>query len=158
MNSEEFPEDEIDDLVSQLKDNNKAFQKQKTEKKEITAENLEEFIMQSSGSLVQDSLEVIGSLKEYTNMAPDARETESIAELIKASTSAIETLNKILLQQKKSETQIKVKQMDVQSRQGIAMSDQQTKILLSREDVMKKLLEDAKAIDVTNQDDDTLSK
>jgi hypothetical protein len=65
VNSEEFPEDEIDDLVSQLKDNNKAFQKQKTEKKEITAENLEEFIMQSSGSLVQDSLEVIGSLKVY---------------------------------------------------------------------------------------------
>lgn len=158
MNSEEFPEDEIDDLVSQLKDNNKAFQKQKTEKKEITAENLEEFIMQSSGSLVQDSLEVIGSLKEYTNMAPDARETESIAELIKASTSAIETLNKILLQQKKSETQIKVKQMDVDSRQGLAIAEQKTKILLSREDIMKKLIEDAETIDVTDQDEDTLSK
>ncbi|MDC3298438.1 hypothetical protein OAU81_00040 [bacterium] len=158
MNSEEFPEDEIDDLVSQLKDNNKAFQKQKTEKKEITAENLEEFIMQSSGSLVQDSLEVIGSLKEYTNMAPDARETESIAELIKASTSAIETLNKILLQQKKSETQLKVKQMDVESRQGLAIAEQQTKILLSREDIMKKLMEDADTIDVTDQDEDTLSK
>lgn len=158
MNSEEFPEDEIDDLVSQLKDNNKAFQKQKTEKKEITAENLEEFIMQSSGSLVQDSLEVIGSLKEYTNMAPDARETESIAELIKASTSAIETLNKILLQQKKSETQLKVKQMDVDSRQGLAIAEQHTKILLSREDIMKKLLEDAETIDVTDQDEGTLSK
>lgn len=158
MNSEEFPEDEIDDLVSQLKDNNKAFQKQKTEKKEITAENLEEFIMQSSGSLVQDSLEVIGSLKEYTNMAPDARETESIAELIKASTSAIETLNKILLQQKKSETQLKVKQMDVESRQGLAIAEQQTKILLSREDIMTKLMEDADTIDVTDQDEDTLSK
>ena len=114
--------------------------------------------MQSSGSLVQDSLEVIGSLKEYTNMAPDARETESIAELIKASTSAIETLNKILLQQKKSETQIKVKQMDVESRQGLAIAEQQTKILLSREDIMKKLIEDADTIDITDQDEDTLSK
>jgi hypothetical protein len=91
-------------------------------------------------------------------MAPDARETESIAELIKASTSAIETLNKILLQQKKSETQIKVKQMDVESRQGLAIAEQHTKILLSREDIMKKLMEDADTIDVTDQDDATLSK
>jgi hypothetical protein len=156
--TEEFPEDEIDDLVSQLKDNNKVFKQQQTQKQEVTAENLEEFIMKSSGSLVQDSLEVINSLKEYTNMAPDARETESIAELIKASTSAIETLNKILLQQKKSETQIKVKQMDVDSRQGLAIAEQQTKILLSREDIMEKLMKDADAIDITDQVDDTLSK
>ena len=156
--TEEFPEDEIDDLVSQLKDNNKVFKQQQTQKQEVTAENLEEFIMKSSGSLVQDSLEVINSLKEYTNMAPDARETESIAELIKASTSAIETLNKILLQQKKSETQIKVKQMDVDSRQGLAIAEQQTKILLSREDIMDKLMKDADAIDITDQVDDTLSK
>ena len=114
--------------------------------------------MKSSGSLVQDSLEVIESLKEYTNMAPDARETESIAELIKASTGAIETLNKILLQQKKSDTQVKVKQMDVDSRQGLAIAEQQTKILLSREDIMNKLMQDAETIDITDQEDGTLSK
>lgn len=158
MQGEQFPEDEIDDLVSQLKDNNKAFQQQKVEREEVTAENLEEFIMKSSGSLVQDSLEVINSLKEYTNMAPDARETESMAELIKASTGAIETLNKILLQQKKSDTQVKVKQMDVDSRQGLAIAEQQTKILLSREDIMDKLMKDAETIDITDQEDDTLSK
>lgn len=158
MNSEQFPEDEIDNLVSQLKDNNKAFKKQKVDKQEVTADNLEEFIMKSSGSLVQDSLEVIESLKEYTNMAPDARETESIAELIKASTGAIETLNKILLQQKKSDTQVKVKQMDVDSRQGLAIAEQQTKILLSREDIMNKLMQDAETIDITDQEDGTLSK
>ena len=48
--------------------------------------------------------------------------------------------------------------MDVESRQGLAIAEQQTKILLSREDIMKKLIEDADTIDITDQDEDTLSK
>ena len=124
MTDDIFPDDDVDDLVSQLKDNNTAFNKVKKERTDVTPENLEEFIMKSSGALVQDSLEMIANIKEFTNLAPDARETESLAELVKASSTAIETLNKILLQNKKSDTQIKVKEMDVNVKKGIAMAEQ----------------------------------
>ena len=147
MSDDIFPEDDVDDLVSQLKDNNTAFNKAKKERTEVTPENLEEFIMKSSGALVQDSLEMISNIKEFTNLAPDARETESLAELVKASSTAIETLNKILLQNKKGETQIKVKEMDVNARKGIAIAQEQTKILLSREEIMAQLIKDAEVIE-----------
>ena len=147
MTDDIFPEDEVDDLVSQLKDNNTAFNKAQREKVEVNADNLEEFIMKSSGELVQNSLEMISNIKEFTNLAPDARETESLAELMKASSTAIETLNKILLQNKKSDTQVKVKEMDVNARKGIAIAEQQTKILLSREEIMSKLIKDAEILE-----------
>lgn len=147
MTDDIFPDDDVDDLVSQLKDNNTAFNKVKKERTDVTPENLEEFIMKSSGALVQDSLEMIANIKEFTNLAPDARETESLAELVKASSTAIETLNKILLQNKKSDTQIKVKEMDVNVKKGIAMAEQGTKIMLSREEIMKELIKDAEIID-----------
>ena len=151
MSNDIFPEDEVDDLVSQLKDNNTAFNKAKRDKVEVNADNLEEFIMKSSGELVQDSLEMISNIKEFTNLAPDARETESLAELMKASSTAIETLNKILLQNKKSDTQVKVKEMDVNARRGIAIAEQQTKILLSREEIMSKLIKDAEILEVDDE-------
>lgn len=153
MSDDIFPEDDVDDLVSQLKDNNTAFNKAKKERTEVTPENLEEFIMKSSGALVQDSLEMISNIKEFTNLAPDARETESLAELVKASSTAIETLNKILLQNKKGDTQIKVKEMDVNARKGIAIAQEQTKILLSREEIMAQLIKDAEVIDDVVNDD-----
>ena len=151
MSNDIFPEDEVDDLVSQLKDNNTAFNKAKRDKVEVNADNLEEFIMKSSGELVQDSLEMISNIKEFTNLAPDARETESLAELMKASSTAIETLNKILLQNKKSDTQVKVKEMDVNARRGIDIAEQQTKILLSREEIMSKLIKDAEILEVDDE-------
>lgn len=157
MNINESPEDDIDSLVAQLKSNNSTFKKYNNHRIEVNSENLEEFIMKSSGSLIQDSLEVIQNIKEYTNLTPDAREAESMAELIKASTGALETLNKILLQQKKNDNQIKIKQMDVDAKQGIALAEQQTKILLSREEVMAQLIKNSEAIDITSQED-TLSK
>lgn len=154
MTNDIFPEDDVDDLVSQLKDNNTAFNKVKKERIDVTPDNLEDFIMKSSGALVQDSLEMISNIKEFTNLAPDARETESLAELVKASSTAIETLNRILLQNKKSDTQIKVKEMDVNVKKGIAMAEQGTKILLSREEVMKELIKDAEIIESESVDED----
>ena len=154
MTNDIFPEDDVDDLVSQLKDNNTAFNKVKKERTDVTPENLEEFIMKSSGALVQDSLEMISNIKEFTNLAPDARETESLAELVKASSTAIETLNRILLQNKKSDTQIKVKEMDVNVKKGIAMAEQGTKIMLSREEVMRELIKDAEVIESEGTDEE----
>ena len=154
MTNDIFPEDDVDDLVSQLKDNNTAFNKVKKERTDVTPDNLEDFIMKSSGALVQDSLEMISNIKEFTNLAPDARETESLAELVKASSTAIETLNRILLQNKKSDTQIKVKEMDVNVKKGIAMAEQGTKIMLSREEVMKELIKDAEVIESESVDED----
>ena len=152
MSDDIFGDDSIDDLVSQLKENNKIINTVKKERTEISADNLEEFIMKSSGALIEDSLDIISNVKDYTSSAPDSRESTSLAELIRASASAIDILNKILLQNKKSETQMDIKKLDVNMKQGIAAADNATTLLVSREDILTKLIEDSEAIDVEVSD------
>ena len=148
MTDDIFPENEVDELVSQLKDANTVAANVGRNKTDVNDDNLEEFILKSSSELIENSLDVISNVKEYTAGSPDARECQSLAELIRASASAIDTLNKVLLQRKKGETQEKIKEMDIKSKQGIAMADQQTKILISREDIMKELVKDAEVVDI----------
>ena len=152
MSDDIFGDDSIDDLVSQLKENNKIINTVKKERTEISADNLEEFIMKSSGALIEDSLDIISNVKDYTSSAPDSRESTSLAELIRASASAIDILNKILLQNKKSEVQMDIKKLDVNMKQGIAAADNATTLLVSREDILTRLIEDSEAIDVEVSD------
>ena len=149
MDDDIFDDNQVDELVEQLKESNHALKQQQKERETVTDDNLDEFIMKTSGDLIQDSLEVLNNVKEYTASSPDARECQSIAELIKAAATAIDTLNKVSLQNKKSKTQLQIKQLDIETKKGIATQEQQTKLLLSREDIMDKLFEDAEAIDIT---------
>jgi hypothetical protein len=143
-----FSEDSIDDLVSQLKESNKAVKKVEKQRTELNSDNLEAFILKTSGALIEDSLDVIANVKDYTAGAPDARESTSLAELIKAASGAIDTLNKVLLQNKKSQTQLEIKEIDVKMKQGLAVVESSTKMLLSREELMKELIVDAHSLDI----------
>jgi predicted RND superfamily exporter protein len=100
-------------------------------------------------------MEMINNMKEVVFHVPDSDNVSSLAELIKASTGAIETLNKLVAQDKKSQTQIQVKHMDIQSKQVLQDSEQEHKLKISREDVLKKLI-DGK--DVINVDTEELSE
>lgn len=139
----------MDELVEQLKNSNNTLKAHQKERTQVTDDNLEQFIMNTSSALIEDSLEVLSNVKEYTASSPDARECQSIAELIKAAATAIDTLNKVSLQNKKSKTQMDIKKLDIETKKGIATQEQQTKLLLSREDIMDKLFQDAETIDIT---------
>ncbi len=72
-----------------------------------------------------------------------------MAELIKASSGAIEALNKLHTAKERNETQVTVKQMDIESKEKLNVIDNQTKMLLSRDDIMKALVDkDDDVIDV----------
>jgi len=63
--------------------------------------------------------------------------------------TAIETLNKLHVAKERNETQVAVKQMDVESKERLNVIDNQTKMLLSRDDIMKALVDkDDDVIDV----------
>ena len=145
--------DDIDpaDLISQLKtlpkDNKKILQAAEVST-ELSKEDVEEFIIKKSSKLIQDSLELIDNMKEVVHHMPEAENVSSLAELIKASTGAIETLNKLVVQDKKSNTTIKAKELDIESKKQLQTSDQQHKLLLSREEVIERLIKKADVIDV----------
>ena len=115
---------------------------------DLSKEDVEDFIIKNSSKLIQDSLELINNMKEVVHHMPEAENVSSLAELIKASTGAIETLNKLVVQDKKSNTTIKAKELDIQSKKQLQSSDQQHALMLSREEVLDRLLKKANVIDV----------
>ena len=136
------------DIISQLKQNNKV-SRAPIDESVLDKEDLEDFLIQNSGKLIKKSLSIVDNVNDYISSAPDNRDVAALAELIKASSSAIETLNKLHVAKERNETQLEVKKIDVESRERINIADNQTKVLLSREDIMQALIDkDEEVIDV----------
>lgn len=147
-------DDIVNDLLGQLKDNssfnNKALNS--NENFELDKEQLEAFILNTSGRLVKDSLDMIDIVKERVAGAAEPDDVASLSELFKASTSTIETLNKILLQEKKALTTLTVKKMDIESKKELADNEAKSNMTASREEMMELLIKESKLIDVTEKD------
>lgn len=147
-------DDIVNDLLGQLKDNssfnNKALNS--NENFELDKEQLESFILNTSGRLVKDSLDMIDIVKERVAGAAEPDDVASLSELFKASTSTIETLNKILLQEKKALTTLTVKKMDIESKKELADNEAKSNMTASREEMMELLIKESKLIDVTEKD------
>ena len=73
---------------------------------------------------------------------------DALSKLVGASASAIESLNKILLQDKANEAKIQVKQMDIESKKELQDSSERLGLSINREELLKQLIKDAKVIDV----------
>ena len=116
----------------------------------LTTENLEKFVLDKTAVLVAQSMEAVENLKDYIQAGASDKEITAFAEVVKASTSAIETLNKLLQSKDKIENSIKLKEMDIKARKELNVVDNSVKLLLSREDLMKQLIKDSdNIIDVT---------
>lgn len=142
----------VGDLLEQLTDANKKAELAKKENNPLKKEDMERFVVEKAGRLVEESLEVVSNVKEYISSAPESKDVGSLAELIAATSTAIETLNKIIVTDKRNETVIKAKEMDITSRKELKAVDASNKLLATREQVFKMLIDSAnksaKIIDV----------
>jgi len=109
----------------------------------LTKETMEKFVIEKAGRLIEESLEVMTNVKDYISSAPESKDVGSLSDLIAATATAIETLNKIIVTDKRNETVIKAKEMDIASRKELKTADTTTKLLLSREEVFKMLIDSA---------------
>ena len=138
----------VNDIITQIKGSKEAV-REKRKDVHIDKDNLEEFIMKSSGKLVSKSLEIVDNVNDYISSAPENRDVAALAEVIKATAGSIDTLQKLHSSNERNETQKEVKKMDVESKERISIVDNQTKVLLSREDIMDALVDrDDNVIDV----------
>jgi hypothetical protein len=146
--AEEELDEAVNDIIAQIKGNNKTV-REKKEDVTIDKDNLEEFIMKSSGKLVNKSLEIVDNVNDYISSAPENRDVAALAEVIKATSASIDTLQKLHSSNERNETQKEVKKMDVESKERLNIADNQTRMLLSRDDIMKALIDkDDDVIDV----------
>jgi gamma-glutamylcyclotransferase (GGCT)/AIG2-like uncharacterized protein YtfP len=150
---EEMDKQDVKSLLDQLKDSTKMAKQIQKEPFVLDKKDLEQFVLNNTGKLIQDSMQTIDSIKEYIISAPEPEDVHSLAELYKASTGALEALNKILIQQQRAEAQITVKTMDIQSKQALA-NNKEDKSTFTREEIMEQLFNSGDLIDAEVSDSD----
>ena len=139
--SQDIPE--VENILSQLK-SLPSTKKQIEQVPNLTPDQLEQFVIDKTADLVTKSMEILDEYRDFLTATPGEESAAAMAELINASNGAIETLSKIAVNNKKINTTVKVKEMEIQARKEIAKDDNNTKLLMSRQDLMK-LLKDADA-------------
>ena len=127
----------VGDIITQLKGTTALTKKEPED--ELTKEKLEEFIIKNSGKLIMKSLDIIDDVQAYISSAPDAKDVAAFAELLKASSASMESLNKIYISLEKNKTTRDIKQMDIVSREQLNTQDNITH-LLSLKEIMKELM------------------
>jgi len=137
-------DDILDELLDEIKQHNKTSKELTSNKNfELPKEKLEEYILNTSGRLIQDSLDMIDVVKDRVASAPEPDDVASLSELFKASTHTIEALNKILVQDKRTRTTLTAKQMDIESRKELLEADAKARTTASREEIIDRIVIDA---------------
>tara|TARA_Y100000310_G_scaffold323704_1_gene384482 strand:+ start:200 stop:661 length:462 start_codon:yes stop_codon:yes gene_type:complete len=152
--SDTIDNDDVKTLVDQLKENNQLARKANKPNNDLglPKEELETFILNNSAKLIRDSIDTLGAVKDYVMASPDAESVHSLAELYKASTSALDTLNKILIQNKRVEGQVTVKAMDIEAKKQLSTDQGQSKITFTRDEIFDKLIKKAEVIELERED------
>ena len=135
-------DDAVDDILSQIKDHKATTSEIKKVEEEFDPEKLEAFILNKTSALVNTSIDMVEDVKDYISSAPENRDVASLAELIRASTGAIDTLNKLHTSKEGNKIKKEIKQIDVEAKERMNIADNQTKVLLSRDDIMKALMDE----------------
>ena len=138
----------VNDLIEQLKisTNNSKELVEKTDFN-LPQEKLESFVLNSTGKLVTQGLEIVEGVKEYVMNNPESREVEALSEALKAVASALSVIKDIHITQIKRDTARDLKVMEIESRKMLKEEDKKDRLLLSRDEVFKKILEEAKVIE-----------
>jgi hypothetical protein len=158
---------EIDDLIKELREtkNFGAFVKTTTItptpsaiEENILEEDISKYIIQKCTKVIQQGITTIEEVKQSVLGGGCADDVIAYADLIKAVTSSIDTLNKINIQNKKDKTAKEIKQMDIDNVKKLPPSGNtvnNTLIVAPREALMK-MLKDAddqiRTIDITPPD------
>jgi len=137
----------VDDLVKQLQ-GKVDIPKPEKPKQELSKEEMEKFLIQYSAQLIKGSVEFVEDLKTYVAGAPTPEDVSALATLVSSSAAAIDTLNKVMINQKNIDAKFQLKQMDIDSKKELQQTSIQGKLLMNREELLKKLVEDSKIINV----------
>lgn len=154
---------ELDDLLKELKNPNKENGLPPPLKEDtivLKDDNVGEYVLKKAAELIETGLFTVEAMRNIIATSYETDGVESYAALIKAVNDSIETLNKINIQNKKSKTSKEIKQMELDGRQQLPYTQNNTNVLIAtRDEVMKNLIsainaekDDKNTIDVTAED------
>lgn len=146
MEEKEFS---VNDLINQLKETTN-FGKdaaKNPDKYSLPKENLEQFVLDSTGKLVTQGLEIVEGVKEYVMNNPESKEVIALSEALKAVASALTVVKDIHISQIKRDSLKDIKIMEIESRKQLKDDDRKERFLMSRDEMFKKIMEEAKVIE-----------
>ena len=152
---------EIDSLIDQLKNNTALMKPTYTNIPTLKKEEAEDFVIKNAGELITESLGLVKDLRQTSYAAKDPEEIEAVGKLIAATASALEALNKIIIQDKKTKGAKELKQMEIESkrdpRDNLLTSLSGDTLLLrgTREDIFKQLIKEADVIEINSKQTET---
>ena len=85
-----------DSILDQLQNTLTTKTVQPISEQELSPDNLEKFVLDKSATLVVQSMEAVDNLKDYIQAGASDKEITAFAEVVKASSAALESLNKLL--------------------------------------------------------------
>lgn len=140
----------VDDIITQLSTQNHSVTKAKKSAEVPGPDELEEYLVKTTARLIDTTLDAVDNVKDYISSAPENRDVASLAELMRSANGAIETMQKIHANKENIQSRKDVKQMDIDSKKELNMIDNTTKLVMSREDVLKALTsgEEEEVIDI----------
>jgi hypothetical protein len=146
---------ELDDTVNSLLNQLKSVPTVAKKAKEVSSDNisresLEKFVIQYASRLVENATESVEYIKDNVQAAPTAEDVISLSELIKSTASAIEILNKMVINKEKLQNSVKIKEMDIDSKRE-ELEVKTNVFLASREDIMKQLMNKTNIIDAVTE-------
>jgi anion-transporting ArsA/GET3 family ATPase len=138
----------VNDLINELNINtkeNKALLK--NEEFNLPKDKLEEFVLNSTGRLVTQGLEIVEGVKEYVMNNPESREVLALSDALKAVASALSVVKDIHVSQIKRDSAKDLKTMEIEARKNIKQEDTRVGLFITRDELFKKIMEDAKVIE-----------
>ena len=132
----------VDDILSQLSTQHHSITRQKKTEEEVPEiEDLQEYLVKKTARLINTTLDAVDNVKDYISSAPENKDVASLAELMRSANSAIETMQKVHSNKANIDARKELKVMDIDARAQINVNDNQTKLVMSREEIMKAMLE-----------------
>jgi hypothetical protein len=159
----------VNELTEKLKeevDNISSKEKEyKDEKDVLKKEDLEKFLLEKTGILVTEGLDVIRELKDVFVNNPDAEEIDALSNAFKAVGSALSVLKDIQIANSKIDSNKEIKEMEIKAKKELSEQrnkgeDNESKVLLTRDELFKRLLEKSDIIeaDFAKLDEETPTK
>lgn len=105
----------------------------------LSGEDLKQFLLDQAGVLIKNSVECVNSYKDLLGGNPDIKEAGALAELIKAASTTIESLNKVYIQDERTKSAREVENIRAKAKQELANNESSLTIKMSRKDLMNMI-------------------
>lgn len=137
-----------DNIIDQIKNQGKSLKSIEKDYPELSPDEVDSFVLKYGSMAVIDLSDALKEQSEVVRQTGDADQVLALSELARAFQGNLEVLQKRSIADKKNETAVKIKTMDIQSKKEIQQSEENTRLLMSREELFKLLItqgkEDAK--------------